>query len=111
MSEKIISCSENGLFQLQQIDDLPPEMVDEIKMLALRRHKTTVTKLLSLFQLKNPLTLEEACVGFFRKFGIAKSMKWVSQALSSLKHQKVIYSEKNGKVIYYFFGEKPENKL
>lgn len=73
--------SEENIFNARIIDDLPESLQEQV-WLAGRTHDTK--RLVSLFDIKQELTLAEILIGMFRKFGIEKQKKWAVANIHNL---------------------------
>lgn len=92
---KMIAISD--FFDLNNLDDLPDEVKKEVSLLGLRKD---TERLLSLFDIKNQLTIDEIIVGMSRKYGMNKKRNWVSSTVYNLKRRKTIKEIDGKKKIY-----------
>jgi hypothetical protein len=79
------------VFNLFDLSDLPEKIVDRIVQVETRR-------ILSLFEIKKRLSVDEVIVGLYRAHKIEKSRGLVSSHLYALSKRKLI--KKVGKGLY-----------
>lgn len=85
------------LFDLNNLEDLPEELGKELAYL---RSRQNTKKLLSLFDIKNQLSVDEMLVGMVRKYGVKKERSWFLSTISNLKHRKIIKQVDGKKKVY-----------
>ncbi len=90
----------NNFFDLNDLSDLPGDVKKEIFLVGFQ--KNTVM-LLSLFNIKNPLSIDEMIVGMMRKYNIKKKRNWFAATIYNLKKRKVI-RKIEGKELYEKIG-------
>lgn len=84
-----------NIFDLKNISDISTECKNNLKLLNMRYN----TKyLLELFDKKNPLSIDEIIVAFYRLYKVESNRIWISNTLYDLKRKKIII--KNGKYYY-----------
>ena len=93
------------LFNLNNVDDLPPEMKKDVVS---KKRDGVEEKIIGLFKLaQRELTIDEVYVGFYRKFGEQKARKYIMSklynmsrsddaAIERVKGKKGVYSLKEG---------------
>lgn len=83
----------NDIFNLKNINDISASCKKNLKLNGL--HDDT-KKLLDLFNIKQPLSIDEMIVALYRKFKIEKTRTWVSGTLYNLSRKKLITRLING---------------
>lgn len=78
---------EKNIFNLKEINDLPKNVSKEIKI---NKRHDVARKLLSLFDIKKELSINEILVGLYRVYKIVKTRIWVSSTLYNLKRSNII---------------------
>jgi hypothetical protein len=92
------------IFDLSDLDDMPNDLKKEVRRLGIRRD---TVNLLSLFDIKQHLTIDEIIVGMMRKYGVKKKRLWVSSTIYNLKRREMIKDVEGEKKVYQKC-EKPE---
>jgi hypothetical protein len=85
------------IFDLNNLDDLPEDVRKEVAPLGLRKD---TEMLLSLFDIKNQLSIDEIVVGLMRKHGLKKKRSWVSSTIYNLKRREIIKESDGNKKFY-----------
>lgn len=88
---------EDKIFNLNDLSDIPAEIHDNLKIIKIHEEGK---KLLSLFDIKKELSLDEILVGYFRKFGKIKDRAWVSSNLYNWTRSKLITRVPGKKGVY-----------
>lgn len=83
----MVILNSDKLFDLKNLDDLPEDVKKEVAPLGLRKD---TEMLLSLFDIKNQLSIDEIVVGLMRKHGLKKKRSWVSSTIYNLKRRNII---------------------
>lgn len=81
------------IFNIESVADLPEVCQKQIKHKKNHAHPDK-QKLLELFDMKNPLTINEIIAGLYRVYGIERSRTWVYNKLNGLF--TMIKRQKNG---------------
>ena len=79
------------IFDIKNIDDIPVCVKNNLTSLRLSRK---VKQLVSLFKIKNNLTIDEILVGGYRKNGLMESRSWVSCTLYNLYRRGLLKKTK-----------------
>ena len=88
------------IFDLSDIKDLPDHLKKEVKPSG---YKSETLQLLSLFDMKEQLTVDELIVGMYRKigqFGTIRDRRWIKAALYRLEKRGKVKRVKNNKNVY-----------
>jgi len=83
-------------FDLKNLDDLDPKTKTQL----FRTKRNNRTKLLSIFDLKDELSLDEIIVGLSRIHSVKKSRLWVTGVIYHLKKQGLLASSEINKKLY-----------
>lgn len=89
--------NETDIFDLTDIEDLPGVVQKELRLLGLRND---TEKMLSLFEIKPQLTVDEILVGLKRKYNIQKTRGWISSTAYNLKRRDIL-RKADGKIPKY----------
>jgi len=84
-------------FDLKNIEDIPNNLKKELKLNRISSHSK---KLLSLFEKKNILCIDEIIVGLYRLYKLEKTRTWVSYTLYNLNKKINIIKSPNKKGYY-----------
>lgn len=79
--------SNENIFNLDKIDDIPDNCKKQLKLINIR---DDAKKLLDLFDKKQVLTIDEIIVGMYRLYKIEKTRIWVSSTLYNLSRKKLV---------------------
>jgi hypothetical protein len=82
----------NNIFDTQNIHDLPEFLKNQLK----KGYGKDTEKLLSLFDLKETLNIDEIIVGLFRKYQLEKNRVWVTSTAYNLTRIKLLESLGSG---------------
>lgn len=74
-------------FNLENILDIPDSVKNEMKLLNVR---DDTEKLLSLFEIKNQLSIDEMIAGLYRLHNLEKKRAWISTTLYNLRNKNVV---------------------
>lgn len=88
---------DKSIFDLHDVSDLPEKHRDELKLLSIRED---AQKLLSLFDIKPRLSIDEIIVGLYRAHKMEKAREWVSATLYNLSKKGLIAKVKGTKGVY-----------
>ena len=78
--------SEN-IFSLDDVDDLPAELKDELS--AFRRDKNEQRIIDLLVRAKRPLNIDEFIVGFYRAYGEEKNRRYMTIKLYNMSRSQI----------------------
>lgn len=76
-----------GIFDAKNISDIPVSLKNQLS--CLRRSKET-KELMSLFEIKNRLTIDEILIGLYRKYNREQSRVWVTTTAYNLTRKGII---------------------
>lgn len=87
-----------NIFDLENLDDLTDEMRMNLKRRGTLKDPNSVrARILSLFELKSELTIQEVKVGFYRKFKIIpENLTAISSSLHVLTKTSYLTRTENG---------------
>lgn len=88
---------ETEIFNLMDLSDLKKETTDELKGIYVNRKDQLI---LSLFEIKNILSIDEIIVALSRKYKVNVNRGWIVNRLYALKNKKLIFKVKGTKGIY-----------
>lgn len=86
-----------NIFNLENTEDIP---LDVLKNLRIIRCREDTGLLLSLFDKKKRLTIDEILVGLYRLNKMQKTRVWVSSTLYNLSRKNLIRKVKDSKYEY-----------
>ena len=93
--------NEESTFNLDNIVDLPEEVIAELRFFHL--HPAT-RNIINLFKVKKHLSVNEVLVGLFRKYRLIRTQRWVHTAFYRMKNKKIIKNV-TGKTGYFELEE------
>ena len=86
-----------NIFDLEDTNDLPKEVKSQLRLLGLRQNSMY---LLSLFEIKPTLTIDEILVGLKRKYNIQTTRGWISSTIYNLKRRNILKKVDGSKLAY-----------
>lgn len=89
--------SKKYIFDLRKTDDIPDFCKKNLKLLNITDE---TMRLLNLFDIKNPLSVDEIIVAIYRLYKNEKSRAWVTSTLYNLTRKNVIKKSKVKKGYY-----------
>ena len=92
-----VNVNENNVFSLDNTDDIPESCVKELRGLNIR---DDTKSLLSLFDKKNRLSIDEIIVGLYRLYKLEKTRIWVSSTLYNLSRKNLVKKVEGSKGEY-----------
>lgn len=84
---------ENTIFDIKNLDDVSGHCKSQVKQMNVR---DDTKKLISLFDFKAKLTIDEIIVGLYRMYKLEKTRVWVSSTLYNLKRKDLISASSDG---------------
>lgn len=82
----------DNIFDTKNTSDLPDEVRQECK----KFFRNDTEQLLSLFDIKDSLNIDEIIIGLFRKYKLQKTRTWVSSTVYNLSRKNLLESLGNG---------------
>ena len=85
---------DNSIFKLDNLDDLKEDLKQEVKSQLKKFKKNKISKatkeMLSLFDIKNTLSVDEIIIGLARKYGVTKKRNTITSTLHNLTRTGVL---------------------
>lgn len=90
-----------NIFDIKNTEDLPEDIKKNIRKIGDGREINEDTKrLMKLFDLKNPLSIDEIIVSLYRLHGIQKDRRWICYTINNWVTRGVFRPEKGKKGVY-----------
>lgn len=84
--------TEDDIFNLNELSDLPLETK---KQISLKLYSSNKQKVINLFDIKNPLNMDEIIVAFYRKHKVQIKRSWLINILYILRKKLLITKYKD----------------
>lgn len=87
---------DKNIFNISDVSDIPDACRKSLKGKNIRDDSQ---KLLSLFEMKEELSIDEIIVGMYRLFNIEKTRTWISSTLYNMGRKKLVKKSSKGRYV------------